>query len=662
MKFSFSKKMAAFILLPVVVVLVVMTFFSYTKARGTLSETIDSQLTNMVKIQGEAIYSNMLIYRALTEETSQDYGVVNFLMAYAAGDEERKQQYLPIVNARMDRLEENFSGIDEVVVLNMQGVALADSTDSNIGKDFSKTDFVKGAMNGEEGHRIIPAGSKRVNFAICYPVRDPNGSKVIGYIFTSINLDHITKRTLDNVNFSATGTAVVFNDQGYIVMHKNRDIVGENRSDTKEYQEVSRVKTGFIEYEYQGRLRVAYVYELKWLNWYLSFPVWEDDIFAGVYELYSNSLVICAVSLFVLLLIIIVFAKSIAAALGKIDKVSAKVAGGDMNLSEQENDDLQKLSGRTDEIGSLADSFSKMIVALLQTIQEAKNAYKVGMNEAAEKLQDVVEATSAATHELSAQIQESSNGADMQAQRISETVTAVEEMNATILEVTKNTVTTAQIAGNTRERAEDGEKVVKEFMDSIGKVEKSTGTLKRDMDELNKHVQDINQIMSVISDLADQTNLLALNAAIEAARAGEAGRGFAVVADEVRKLAEKTMASTTNVANAVVAIKSSTTSSMEQVDMTVELVNTAISLAEECRHALAEIVDMASDSAERIGSIAVASEEQSATSEEITRTIGDINGVVAQTSTTMNEAKTAIIELSKQAEILAGMIRSMRSK
>lgn len=661
MNFSFSKKMMVFILLPIILVLVIMTYFSYSKARTALSETINKQLTTMVKIQGEGIYSNMLLYRAITEEISQDNAIVSYLEAKDSNVQEKVQYYDSVANNRMKRVESNFSGISELILLDTQFVCVAGTSQENLGKNFSGQEIVKNAVGGQESHTMIKGRSGSLDFAICYPVFTESKSKIVGYIITVINLEHITKRTIDNVNFSATGTAAVFDQNGTFVMHKNRDAVGQNKKDSEEFREVQRVKTGFIRYSYQGRTRVAFIYEIKWLNWYLTFPVWEDDIFSGVTELYNNTIIICLVSLAILLTIILLFSKRVSFVLGGIEKISSKVAAGDLQLSDRENQQLQEFSRRKDEIGGLSDSFSKMIVALLQTIQEAKNAYKEGMNEAAEKLQSVTEATSAATHELSAQIQESSNGSDMQAQRISETVTAVEEMNATILEVTKNTVTTAKIANDTREKAEQGESVVKEFMQSIGKVEKSTSTLKSDMDELNKHVQNINQIMAVISDLADQTNLLALNAAIEAARAGEAGRGFAVVADEVRKLAEKTMSSTTNVGNAVVAIKNSTSSSLEQVELTVELVNTAISLAEQCRQVLTEIVDMASDSAERIGSIAVASEEQSATSEEITRTINDINGVVMQTSATMNEAKNAIIEISRQGEIINNMIKGMRS-
>ena len=125
--------------------------------------------------------------------------------------------------------------------------------------------------------------------------------------------------------------------------------------------------------------------------------------------------------------------------------------------------------------------------------------------------------------------------------------------------------------------------------------------LKEDMTQLNEHAQDITRIMGVISDIADQTNLLALNAAIEAARAGEAGRGFAVVADEVRKLAEKTMASTQDVGNAIKAIQESTVKSTESVDKAVEQIEQATEFANQSGSALEEIVATVEATADLIG-------------------------------------------------------------
>ena len=182
------------------------------------------------------------------------------------------------------------------------------------------------------------------------------------------------------------------------------------------------------------------------------------------------------------------------------------------------------------------------------------------------------------------------------------------------------------------------------------------------MGQLNTQAQAISNIMNVISDIADQTNLLALNAAIEAARAGEAGRGFAVVADEVRKLAEKTMTSTHDVGSAIKAIQESTAKSVAAMDMAAAQVDNATGFANQSGQALGEIVTTVESTADQVNAIAAASEEQSLASEEINRSISTVNEAVQQTAQAMNEASGAVGDLARQTRTLTSLIAEMRNE
>jgi methyl-accepting chemotaxis protein len=290
----------------------------------------------------------------------------------------------------------------------------------------------------------------------------------------------------------------------------------------------------------------------------------------------------------------------------------------------------------------------------------AERAKAEGMLHAAVKLEDVVEIITSASEQLSAQIEQSSRGAEEQSGRVGETATAMEEMNSTVMEVAKNASQAAESADNAKGKAEGGADIVARVIQGIGDVQQQALGLKSDMLALGQQAESIGQVLNVISDIADQTNLLALNAAIEAARAGEAGRGFAVVADEVRKLAEKTMTATREVGEAIRGIQDGAKKNIGNVELAVGSIDAATGLAGQSGDSLKEIVGLVDVTSEQVRSIATAAEEQSATSEEINRSIEDIRRISAETSDGMRQSAQAVGELANQALVLKGLIADMK--
>ncbi|PIE68911.1 MAG: hypothetical protein CSA21_05095 [Deltaproteobacteria bacterium] len=307
----------------------------------------------------------------------------------------------------------------------------------------------------------------------------------------------------------------------------------------------------------------------------------------------------------------------------------------------------------------------EQVMVMLQDITAIRRNEQI-MTEQQERLQALAleigaigEQVSSAANELSAQIDEAKKGSDSQRHRTDETTQAMEEMNESILEVAHNAGIAVEHVENAKQEALNGAEIVGKSTTSIERLSTLASDLQKDMEELGEQATNIGNILHVITDIADQTNLLALNAAIEAARAGEAGRGFAVVADEVRKLAEKTMSATSDVDEAVRSIQESAQKNMLAVGQTFKAVDESTGFSEQSRTSLQSIVKLVEETADQVRSIAVSSERQSAASEEVKRSMEEISSIALETTEGMEQATSAVTVLATRAQDLQGLTQNM---
>lgn len=308
---------------------------------------------------------------------------------------------------------------------------------------------------------------------------------------------------------------------------------------------------------------------------------------------------VCAV--IVGFLIAYILTVSIRKPLNDAVEAMGRVAAGDLTVKVD--------ADRTDEIGRMLSSIKDMITRLSQLIGNIKTT---------------TASLASGAEELSASSEEISRNMNDQSSRASQIATAAEEMSQTVIDVARNAGSIADSASQAASKAKNGENSVYQTITEVNEI----ATTVRDTSELMKTLGDrsnqIGEIVSVINDIADQTNLLALNAAIEAARAGEQGRGFAVVADEVRKLAERTAKATAEISTMIRTIQDEVHGAVDSMESATSRVASGVALATEAGNTLREIVTSVDGLQSMVQQIASATEQMSSVSEHVSSDVQNV--------------------------------------
>ena len=466
------------------------------------------------------------------------------------------------------------------------------------------------------------------------------GGQRIGVVGGDLSLQVIAD-SINALDFDGMGYAFLVSADGKVLVHPDKNLVMKNLKDIYP-QDTPRISTELSEITADGKTRIVTFTQIKGLssvNWYIGLSVDKDKAYAMLSEFRTSALIATVIAVAITIFLLGMLIRVLMQPLHVMTRAMQDIADGEGDLTRRLTIQNQ------DEFGILGNAFNRFVERIHGSIREVSSATE-HVNEVALR---VVSASNS-----------SMLNSDEQASRTNSVAAAINELGAAAQEIARNAAQASQQASDARNLAEDGQQVVDRSIQAMNQLSKMISASSTNIETLNSKTVNIGQILEVITSISQQTNLLALNAAIEAARAGEAGRGFAVVADEVRNLAHRTQESAQQVQTMIEELQvgaresvGTMSESQRHSQDSVEIANLAGERLNSVTQRIGEIDGMNQ-------SVATATEEQTSVVESINMDITEINTLNQEGVENLQSTLRACSDLEQQAARLKQLVGSFR--
>ena len=464
--------------------------------------------------------------------------------------------------------------------------------------------------------------------------------QTLGVVGTDLTLKTVTD-SINALDFSGMGYAFLISGDGKILVHPDNTLVMKNLKDIYPH-DTPPISSDISEVTLDGKERIVTFAPVKGLgsvNWYVGLSIDKAQAFAMLSTFRTSAIIATVIAVI-----------SIIALLGLLIRLLMQplhvMTRAMQNIAEGEGDLTRRLVVESkDEFGTLGSAFNQFVERIHTSMTEVASATE-HVNEVALR---VVSASNS-----------SMVNSDEQASRTNSVAAAINELGAAAQEIARNAAQASHQASDARGLAEEGQQVVERSIDSMQQLSQMLSTSSGHIESLNDKTVNIGQILEVITSISQQTNLLALNAAIEAARAGEAGRGFAVVADEVRNLAHRTQESAQQVQKMIEELQVSARDSVNTMEESQRHSKDSVEIANSAGARLTSVTERIGEIDGMNQSVATATEEQTSVVESINMDITEINTLNQEGVENLQATLRACSDLEQQAARLKQLVGSFR--